>query len=158
MRHNIPAAVDNDWPPRRLTVIYDDHCELCIRCSEWLVNQPTYVELRFLPSSDPEVYDLYGELPWYRIELMVVTDTGVAWVGPSAFIMCLWATVKYNRTSYKLSGKSLQPLAERFFHTVSNNRSTVSGMLSPTRCSDGSCTHEPKMQSSPPPPVGAARS
>lgn len=154
MRHETITSIDEQWPPRRLTVIYDDHCELCLRCSSWLSQQPTHVEMRFLPSSDPEIYDLYGDLPWYRIELMVVTDTGVAWVGSSAFIMCLWATVRYNRTSYRLSGRSLAPVAERFFHMVSSNRSVVSGMLTPTRCTTGSCSHEP---AKPPPPVGAGR-
>ena len=155
MRHETIAAIDEEWPPRRLTVIYDDHCELCVRCSEWLHNQATHVEMRFLPSSDPQIYDLYGDLPWYRIELMVVTDTGVAWVGSSAFIMCLWATVRYNRTAYRLSGRSLAPVAERFFHTVSSNRSVVSGMLVPTRCKAGSCSHDSLRT---PPPVGATRS
>ena len=142
------AAVDTSWPPQRLTVIYDDHCELCIRCASWLNRQDTHVEMRFLPSSDPQVYDRYGDLPWYRIELMVVTDTGAAWVGSSAFVICLWATVRYNRTSYRLSRRGLGAVAERFFHTVSSNRSVVSGMLSPTRCDEGTCSHQP----SPPPP------
>lgn len=142
MRHRTAQPVDEAWPPARLTVIYDDHCELCIRCSRWLIAQPTLVEMRFLASSDPQVYDRYGHLPWYRIELMVVTDTGLAWVGAPAFIMCLWATMRYHRTSYRLSGRGLRPVAERFFHTVSSNRSVVSGMLKPTRCSTGSCDHD----------------
>jgi len=157
VRHQPLSPIDEEWPPRRLTVIYDDHCELCLRCSTWLSQQATHVEMRFLPSSDPQVYDLYGELPWYRIELMVVTDTGVAWVGSSAFVMCLWATLRYHRTSYRLSGRSLAPVAERFFHTVSSNRSVVSGMLNPTRCETGACGHQPSPPL-PPPPVGAARS
>lgn len=131
---------DTSWPPRRLTLVYDDTCELCRRCRHWLADQPTHVELRFLPSSDPEIYDLYGELPWYKIELMVVTDTGIAWVGPQAFIMCLWATVRWRSTSYTLNSRALAPLAERFFHTVSANRSVVSGMLTPHRCESGTCT------------------
>lgn len=131
--------IDTSWPPQRLTLIYDDTCELCRRCRHWLAGQPTHVELRFLPSSDPEVYDLYGELPWFKIELMVVTDTGIAWVGPRAFIMCLWATVRWRSTSYHLNGWALAPLAERFFHAVSANRSVVSGMLTPHRCEPGTC-------------------
>jgi len=148
MRHAAAAAVDEAWPPRRLTVVYDDKCELCVRCSNWLSKQATHVEMRFLASSDPAVYDRYGDLPWFRIELMVVTDQGVAWVGSAAFVMCLWATVRYNRTSYRLSGKGLAPVAERFFHTVSSNRSVVSGMLTPTTCSTGACTHHPEVVAS----------
>jgi predicted DCC family thiol-disulfide oxidoreductase YuxK len=150
-RATSPAA---GWP-QRLTVIYDDRCELCIRCSRWLAVQQTHVEMRFLPSSDPAVYDRYGDLPWFRIELMVVTDDGVAWVGSSAFIMCLWATLRYNRTSYRLSGRTLAPVAERFFHMVSSNRSMVSGLLAPTRCDNGSCSHQPGYPT--PPSVGVTR-
>lgn len=132
--------IDTSWPPRRLTVVYDDNCELCRRCRHWLLQQPTHVELRFLESSDPEVYDLYGDQPWYKIELMVVTDTGIAWVGAQGFIMCLWATVRWRPTSYRLSGKAFTPLAERFFHALSANRSVVSGLLTPHRCESGSCS------------------
>jgi len=156
MHNHNTEGPDGGWPPRRLTVIYDDHCELCIRCSRWMSEQPTHVEMRFLPSSDPQVFDLYGELPWYRLELMVITDTGAAWVGSSAFIMCLWATMRYHQTSYRLSGSALAPLAERFFHTVSSNRSTVSGMLRPSGCDDGSCSNE--LSIAPMHPVDAARS
>jgi len=140
------------WPPRRLTVVYDDHCELCVRCHDYLIRQPTHVELRFLASSDPEVYDRYGDLPWYRIELMVITDGGHAWVGPQAFIMCLWATLRWHQMSYRLSGRSLAPMAERFFHSLSANRSVVSGMLTPTRCSTGACSHTPGATAPVPPP------
>ena len=161
MRHAAapPSGVDGSWPPRRLTVVYDDHCELCVRCRDYLVKQPTHVELRFLASSDPEVYDRYGDLPWYRIELMVITDGGHAWIGSQAFIMCLWSTIRWHKTSYRLSGRSLAPMAERFFHALSTNRSVVSGMLTPTRCSTGACVHQPAPPSPntaspvPPPPV-----
>lgn len=138
-----PGGRDASWPPRRLTVVYDDQCELCRRCSDWLATQPAHVELRFLASSDPEVYDTYGDLPWFRIELMVVTDQGVAWVGPQAFIMCLWATLRWHDMSFKLSSRSLTPLAERFFHALSANRSVVSGLLTPQQCPTGSCAHHP---------------
>lgn len=132
--------VDHSWPPARLTVIYDDHCELCRRCRHWLATQHTLVDLRFLAASDAEVSQLYGHLPWYRIELMVVTDTGVAWVGPEAFVMCLWATRRWRSASYRISGRAFRPVAEKFFHTLSSNRSVVSGMLTPHRCESDTCT------------------
>jgi len=92
-----------------------------------------------MAASDAEVEERYGHLPWYRIELMVVTDTGVAWVGPEAFVMCLWATRKWRSTSYRISGRAFRPLAEKFFHTLSANRSVVSGMLTPHRCESDTC-------------------
>ena len=157
MEATTAAVVDETWPPQRLTVVYDDRCELCIRCADWLAGQATHVDLVFLASSDPDVFDRYGELPWFRIELMVVSDGGTAWVGADAFVMCLWATIRWHRTSFTLSGRALSPLAERFFHALSANRSTVSGMLAPSRCTAGSCAHHthhtaPARPAPPPPP------
>lgn len=126
--------------PARLTVIYDEHCELCRRCRHWLATQPTHIELRFLACGDPRVLELYGDLPWYRIELMVVTDGGQAWIGPEAFLMCLWATRRWRNTSFRLRGTAFAPLAERFFHALSDNRATISAMLDPHSCEGGSCT------------------
>jgi len=125
--------------PARLTVIYDEKCELCRRCRHWLATQPSHIDLRFLACSDPQVLELYGDLPWFRIELMVVTDAGQAWVGTEAFLMCLWATRRWRNTSFRLRGTAFAPLAERFFHAISDNRATISAMLDPHLCSDGSC-------------------
>lgn len=129
----------HDWPPARLHVIYDDQCELCRRCRHWLSTQSTHVELCFLPSSHPEVSKRYGQLSWFEVELMVVDDYGRAWIGPQAFIMALWATRRWRSMSYKLSGTAFTPLAERFFHGLTSNRSTVSAMLGPHRCESDSC-------------------
>ncbi len=129
----------HEWPPARLHVVYDDQCELCRRCRHWLSTEPTFVELRFLASSEPEVSQRYGNLAWFNLELMVVDDYGRAWIGPQAFIMCLWATRRWRPMSYRLKGTAFAPLAERFFHTLSANRSVVSGMLGQHRCETGSC-------------------
>ena len=149
-----PYPRDQSWPPRRLTVVYDDTCELCCRCRHWLATQPTLVELRFLASSHPDAVATYGHLPWYRIELMVVTDSGRAWIGPEAFIMCLWATRRWRHTSYRLNGPAFAPLVTRFFHGLSANRSVVSGMLTPHRCESETCTpaRAAAPAAAPPPP------
>lgn len=131
-----------DWPPSRLTVVYDDTCELCRRCRVWLALQPCHVELRFLATSDPQVRALYGDQPWYQVELMVLDDHGRGWVGPEAFLMCLWATKRWRATSFRLTGTAFAPLAERFFHALSANRSLVSGMLSTHHCDGDSCQVE----------------
>ena len=126
--------------PARLTVIYDEQCELCRRCRHWLATQSTYIDLQFLACGDPRVRELYGDYPWYRIELMVVTDGGQAWIGPEAFLMCLWATRRWRRMSFRLRGNAFGPLVERFFHSLSDNRKTISSMLSPHTCEGGSCS------------------
>lgn len=101
--------------PARLLVLYDAECPLCARCHHWLATQPTWVDLRFAPAGAPEWRRrLGGHLPWLGAELVVVSDRGEAWVGPAAFLMCLWATRDYREWAYRLSGPLLAPLAEQF--------------------------------------------
>jgi predicted DCC family thiol-disulfide oxidoreductase YuxK len=117
-----------------LTVVYDAGCELCRRCRDWLATQPTFVPVRLVPAHDASVAGLpVGE------ELVVLADTGEAWVGPQAFVMCLWATREYRSWSYRLSGPAFAPLARRFFTAVSQRRGTLSALLSGAECADGSC-------------------
>ncbi len=125
--------------PARLTVIYDEKCELCRRCRHWLATQPTYVELNFLACGDRRVTELYQDYPFFRTELMVLTDIGQAWIGPEAFLMCLWATRRWRAMSFRMTGTAFAPLAERFFHALSDNRATVSGLLRDHRCDGDSC-------------------
>jgi predicted DCC family thiol-disulfide oxidoreductase YuxK len=101
--------------------------------------QPCHVELRFLATSDPVVRELYGDQPWYKVELMILDDLGRGWVGPEAFLMCLWATKRWRSMSFRLTGTAFAPLAERFFHALSANRSLVSGMLSAHHCDGDTC-------------------
>lgn len=127
---------------RQLTVVYDETCELCRRCRQWLSAQAQLVELRFLAAGSPQGEALYGKTPWYREELMVVSADGHCWVGPEAFIMCLWATANFRNTAYRLRGRALAPMAERFFHSLSDNRPTISSFLAESthQCDGESCS------------------
>ena len=78
--------------PKRLTVVYDDACDLCRRCSTWLRWQATYVPLELLPTSQARTEPRYASVPWLGAELVVVDERGRVWVGAAAFIVCLWAT------------------------------------------------------------------
>src|SRR5688572_15684189 len=77
--------------PRALTVLYDPSCVLCRRCAAWLAGQPTYVKLELLPCTCIEAESRYAGIPWLGDELVVVSDAGEIWVGPAAFLTCLWA-------------------------------------------------------------------
>jgi predicted DCC family thiol-disulfide oxidoreductase YuxK len=68
-------------------------------------------------------------MPWLGSELVVVDQHGRAWVGPAAFVICLWATVRYRAWSYRLSAPTLAPLAERFFLMISKRRDRWSEWL-----------------------------
>ena len=136
--------------PQRLTVLYDSRCDLCIRSQRWLRRQPAYVPLELLAADSPEAHRRYGALPDLGSDLMVVADTGQTWVGPPAFIMCLWALHDWREWSYRLSTPSMAPLAKRFFLNVSRHRDMISSVLGGPRlarsepaCADDGCTPDP---------------
>jgi predicted DCC family thiol-disulfide oxidoreductase YuxK len=115
--------------PRHLVVLYDENCAMCRRARDWLLAQPTLIQLVLVPAGSRAARDRYGTLPWLGQELIVVDDQGRAWVGPAAFLTCLWATVRYRAWAYRLSGPRLAPLAERFFKLVSKRRDRWSAWL-----------------------------
>jgi predicted DCC family thiol-disulfide oxidoreductase YuxK len=124
--------------PQRLTVLFDPECALCRRARAWMLGQSSYVELEFVPSTSSVAQARYGDLPWLGDELLVVSNDGQVWVGPAAFITCLWALVAWRPWSYRLAG-SLSGVAERFFLAVSKNRGLLSGLLGHHECEDGAC-------------------
>ena len=134
-----------------LTVLYDEQCTLCRRCRHWLEMQQCLVPLNFMAAGSEEATLRYHDVPWLGADLVVVSNHGDAWIGPAAFLMCLWATEPYRHWSYKLSGRSLAPLAESFFHTVSKRRGWIGRRLSEPECTDGSCRHRSMVRSAKPP-------
>lgn len=106
-----------------LTILFDESCALCRRCRDWLLTQPCLVPVQLLPAGSPAARSRYASLgPWLGKELVVVDDEGNAWVGPAAFVVCLWATARYRSVSYFLARPALAPFAERFFLFVSKRR------------------------------------
>src|SRR4051812_12306949 len=79
-------------PPRRLTVVYDETCELCRRPREWLATHPTYAARGPLAAGSDEAQARYGALPWLGQDPGVGDDHGRVWVGPAPFLLSLWPT------------------------------------------------------------------
>lgn len=123
--------------PQRLTVLFDVTCAVCRRCRDWLAAQPAYVELELLAANSAEADARYGSIPWRGKELVVADEAGHVWVGPAAFVMCLWALRDWRQWSYRLSSPALAPHAERFFLNVSRQRNAFSRG---DQCTDGACT------------------
>jgi predicted DCC family thiol-disulfide oxidoreductase YuxK len=115
----LPSALPEST---RLTVFYDERCPFCLRCRDWLLVQPCFVKVELVPAGSAAARERYGTVPWLGKELVVVDDRGRTWVGPAAFLVCLWATVRYRAWSYRLSKPALAPHVAQFFMFVSTRR------------------------------------
>jgi hypothetical protein len=100
------------------------------------------VAIDFLACQSDTARKRFGAVPWLGEELIVVSDAGDVWVGPAAFIICLWALRDWRDWSYTLSGPTLLPLAARFFHMISARRRRIGALLGPTRCDARGCRHD----------------
>ena len=114
---------------RKLTILFDERCAFCVRCRDWLADQPCLVEVEVLPAGSGIAGDRYGAVPWLGDELVVVNEHGQVWVGPAAFLMSLWATARYRPWAYLLSRPGWSSHAERFFIHVSKRRSRYAPWL-----------------------------
>ncbi|WP_437286894.1 DCC1-like thiol-disulfide oxidoreductase family protein [Sorangium sp. So ce406] len=124
---------------KRITVLYDADCALCVRCRMWMGRQAALVEIEFLPAGSSEAAARFGDVPWLGEDLVVVSDRGEVWAGPAAFIVALWALERYREWSYRLSGDTLSKVAEGFFHALSGNRKWIAGWFGHPSCAGGSC-------------------
>ncbi|CAN5925265.1 hypothetical protein BH11MYX4_BH11MYX4_30590 [soil metagenome] len=130
---------------KQLTVLYDGACALCLRCVDFLAARRTFVPLELLACHSQSARDRFGAVPWLGEELVCVSDEGEVWVGPAAFLLCLWALTDYREWSYRLSGPAPAPLAERFFVALSSQRARVASLLrKPPRCEEGDVCHAPR--------------
>ena len=120
---------------KRLTVFYDERCELCRRCRDWLAAQPTYVPLEFIPLQSPIVEKRFPGLSAFEPdkEILVVSDEGGIYRGGGAWLMVLWATQTYREWAGRLSHPALFPMVRKFCSMVSANRLRLSGFLSRKR-------------------------
>jgi predicted DCC family thiol-disulfide oxidoreductase YuxK len=115
----------------KLTVLYDAACGFCVRCRWWLLHQPKFVEMDFVPAGSAEAAERFPGLcsPGVVDEFLVVDDEGGVYRGAHAWLMCLWALAEYREWSEWLSAPALLPLARGAFAMVSSNRKKISGLL-----------------------------
>ncbi|MEM7606135.1 MAG: DCC1-like thiol-disulfide oxidoreductase family protein [Myxococcota bacterium] len=97
-----------------LVVYYDAQCSFCRACARWLERQPALLSLQCMPS--------HAGIPSAGKELVVVVSDGRYWIGPAAFVMCLWALAGFHwLVPWLLSAPTL---TYRFFNWVGTRRGT----------------------------------
>lgn len=115
---------------RYLTVLYDANCELCRNIRAWLLEQPTFIELRFIPAASEAAVSRFPGLDHQRTvsELTVVSDTGAVYYGSKGWLVCLWALREYRLWSFRLARPDLLPTSRRFIAWLSRNRYKFAGI------------------------------
>ncbi|MEV7416381.1 DCC1-like thiol-disulfide oxidoreductase family protein [Streptomyces sp. NPDC089919] len=83
---------------RRLTVLYDANCPLCVHLRNWLLGQRWLVPLALVPATSLEAQRRFPQLDHAATlrEITVVGDGGQVWTGAHAFVMCLWALAEHR--------------------------------------------------------------
>ncbi|MDB6146943.1 MAG: hypothetical protein JWO45_607 [Spartobacteria bacterium] len=111
-----------------LTVLFDENCALCCHCRVWLMQQPAFVALRFVPLQSPDISKLFPGIETFRPseQLVVVADDRSVYRGASAWVMCLWALQDYRHLAVRLASPALLPLARSICVMISRNRSFIS--------------------------------
>ena len=124
---------------RELTVLYDGACPLCVVCRDWLARSAQRIPLRLLDIHGDVVRSTYGRVPGDGVALVVVDDAGRYWLGPAAFLMCLWALERWAAVAWLALCAPLRPLTVASFALVSANRAALGSLLGVPSCESGHC-------------------
>ncbi|RSS78601.1 thiol-disulfide oxidoreductase DCC family protein [Streptomyces sp. WAC06614] len=100
-------------PVRRLTVLYDARCALCVHIRHWLLGQRWLVPLSLVPAGSAEARGRFPHLDHAATlrEITVVGDAGQVWTGADAFIVCLWALAEHRPKANWLATPAGRPFA-----------------------------------------------
>ncbi len=113
---------------KAITVFYDARCGLCRNVKTWLEREPKFVALHFVAYDSRHAAILFPKITdWHpEREILALSDEGGLYRGGGAWIMCLWATVRYREWSLRLARPALLPYAEKLCRVVSQNRRRLS--------------------------------
>ncbi|MCX5012177.1 DUF393 domain-containing protein [Streptomyces sp. NBC_00555] len=112
---------------RRVTVLYDANCPLCVHIRHWLLAQRWLVPLVLIPAASYEARRRYPQLDHASTlkEITVIGDSGQVWTGTDAFIVCLWALVEHRPKANWLATPAGRPFARAAMYTASKWRQAV---------------------------------
>lgn len=101
-------------PIRRITVLYDARCPLCVAVGDWLARRPKLVAVDLIAAGSPRARNRYPDLDHDRTlrEVTVIGDAGQVYSGAHAWVVCLWALRGYRTLANRLSSPAGLPLAK----------------------------------------------
>jgi predicted DCC family thiol-disulfide oxidoreductase YuxK len=113
---------------RNLTVLFDASCDICTAARAWMLSEPHYVPLMFIPAGSDEARQRFPDLDHGDTlrEITAIDDTGAVYRGAKAWVMCLWALPRYRAWASRLGGPRPLPGAREFIGWVSRNRHNLS--------------------------------
>ncbi|MFD0371934.1 thiol-disulfide oxidoreductase DCC family protein [Streptomyces sp. NPDC059071] len=146
--------MDPNAPVRRLTVLYDADCPLCVHLRHWLLRQPQLVPLDLVPAGSREARQRFPDLDHASTlrEITVVGDGGQIYRSTAAWIVCLWALAEHRPRAHWLATPAGQPFARATVLAAAKWREALKsgrgegpdegGEHAGTGCADGRCeTH-----------------
>ncbi|MEV3992227.1 DCC1-like thiol-disulfide oxidoreductase family protein [Streptomyces sp. NPDC049837] len=127
-------------PVRRLTVLYDAHCPLCVHLRHWLRRQPQLVPLDLVPAASEEARRRFPELDHRATlkEITVVGDGGQVYRSNAALIVCLWALAEYRSKAHWLATPAGMPFARVTVLAAAKWREALAPAAG-RGCGDGRC-------------------
>ncbi|MFE5729757.1 thiol-disulfide oxidoreductase DCC family protein [Streptomyces sp. NPDC056528] len=108
-----PEALAPRTPVKRLTVLYDADCPLCVHLRHWLLRQRQLVPLDLVPAGSQEARRRFPALDHAATlrEITVIGDRGQVYRETAAWIVCLWALAEHRPRAHWLATPAGQPFA-----------------------------------------------
>jgi predicted DCC family thiol-disulfide oxidoreductase YuxK len=129
-------------PVRRLTVLYDAQCSLCVHLRQWLSHQRQLVPLDLVPAGSDEARRRYPRLDHARTlrEITVIGDKGQIYAGPAAWIVCLWALAEYRPKAHWLATPAGAPFVRVTMLAAAKYREATGAGAAVERPCDDRCS------------------
>ncbi|OKJ41373.1 hypothetical protein AMK24_03010 [Streptomyces sp. CB02366] len=128
-----PAPYPVAGPVRRLTVLYDERCPLCVHLGGWLQRQRQLVPLDLVPAGSARARRLFPALDHAATlrEITVVGDLGQVYREGAAWIVCLWALAAYRSRAHWLTTPAGRPFVRGTVLAAARYRSAAVPLCAP---------------------------
>ncbi|WP_406153931.1 DUF393 domain-containing protein [Streptomyces sp. NBC_01023] len=109
---------------KRLTVLYDAQCPLCVHLRHWLRGQRQLVPLDLVPAASAAAVERFPGLDHRSTleEITVIGDRGQTYRGPAAWIVCLWALAAHRPKAHWLATPAGAPFVRVAMLTAAKYR------------------------------------